>query len=160
MPSSEPSPRFFAEAMGLSPPRERFDQAMIALRGAVDVPPTRFGLSSLSQLRPTIALALWRGRFHLDRHALITNLFNHRQTPILDGWSVRKTQVEDFRGPTVSRARPSSTSSEPGLDAGPAPRQPTAACGSLRARLTARIASALPSVVPGIAATGPKPFLV
>lgn len=88
----------FGEAMGLDPPRERFRQALIAIRGEVDVPPTKFGLSSLSQLRPRIAIQLWRGRFHVDRHALITNLFNHRQTPILEGWSVKKTQVEDFRG--------------------------------------------------------------
>jgi murein DD-endopeptidase len=88
----------FGEALGLTPPRERFRQALIAIRGEQDVPATRFGLSSLAQLRPRIATTLWRGRFYLERTVLITNLFNHRQTPIELGWSVKKTQVEDYRG--------------------------------------------------------------
>lgn len=94
----QPKLRLFGEAMGLTPPRERFRQALIALRGEQDVPPSLFGLSSLSQLRPRIATTLWRGKFYVARKALITNLFNHRQTPIELGWSVKKTQVEDFRG--------------------------------------------------------------
>jgi murein DD-endopeptidase len=88
----------FGEALGLHPWRERYRQALIALRGQEDVPPSRFGLSSLTQLRPRIAVRHWRGRFFVERHAIITNLFNHRPTPIELGWSVRKTQVEDFRG--------------------------------------------------------------
>ena len=74
----QPKLRLFGEVMGLTPPRERFRQAMIALRGEQDVPPSVFGLSSLSQLRPRIATTLWRGKFYLERTALITNLFNHR----------------------------------------------------------------------------------
>jgi murein DD-endopeptidase len=34
----------------------------------------------------------------VERSVVLTNLFNHRQTPIEDGWSVRRTQVQDFRG--------------------------------------------------------------
>jgi murein DD-endopeptidase MepM/ murein hydrolase activator NlpD len=94
----QPKLKLFGEALGLTPPGLRFRQALIAIRGEQDVPPTRFGLSSLSQLRPRIATTLWRGRFYLKRTALITNLFNHRQPPIELGWSVRKTDVEDFRG--------------------------------------------------------------
>jgi murein DD-endopeptidase MepM/ murein hydrolase activator NlpD len=94
----QPKLRLFGEAMGLTPPRERFRQALIAIRGEQDVPPSIFGLSSLSQLRPRIATTLWRGKFYVPRKALITNLFNHHQTPIELGWSVKKTQVEDFRG--------------------------------------------------------------
>lgn len=71
---------------------------MVALRGEADVPPSRAGLSSLTQLYPAIGFALWRGRAYRPRTILITNLFNHRQTPVENGWSVRKTQVEDFRG--------------------------------------------------------------
>lgn len=87
-----------AEAMGLLPLRERWRQARIALRGEEDVPPSRFDLSSLAMLRPRIAMRLWRGRPWIERQVLLTNLFNHRQTPIADGWSVKRTQVEDFRG--------------------------------------------------------------
>ena len=89
--------RLAGEVLGLSPWRERARQTLIALRGQEDVPPSRFGLSSLAQLRPRIALNLWRGRPYIERTVLITNLFNHLQTPIEDGWSVKKTQVRDFR---------------------------------------------------------------
>ena len=90
--------RLFGEALGLDPWRLRYQQAMTALRGQEDVPPSRFDLSSLGQLRPRMALRLWRGRPLVARKAIVTNLFNHRQTPVELGWSVRKTQVEDFRG--------------------------------------------------------------
>ncbi|NNL67281.1 MAG: M23 family metallopeptidase [Myxococcales bacterium] len=96
--AAAPKLRLFREAMGLHPYGERYRQAMIALRGEEDVPPSKFGLSSLRQLRPRLALPLWRGRFVEPRRAIVTNLFNHRQTPIELGWSVEKTQVEDFRG--------------------------------------------------------------
>jgi murein DD-endopeptidase len=86
------------ESLGLRPLGERLRQAAIALRGAEDVPPSKFGPSSLRLLSPRLALPLWSGRFVVPRHAIVTNLFNHTQTPIADGWSVKKTQVRDFRG--------------------------------------------------------------
>lgn len=86
------------ESMGLTPPRERLRQALIALRGDVDVPPSKFGLSSLRLLSPRLALPLWRGRYAVHRQVVLSNLFNHRQTPIELGWSVARTQIEDFRG--------------------------------------------------------------
>ena len=87
-----------AEALGLRPVAERWRQTLVALRGEEDVPPSRFDLSSLSQLRPRLALPFWWGREVVPRRAIVTNLFNHRQTPIEDGWSVRRTQVLDYRG--------------------------------------------------------------
>jgi len=95
---SEPRLRFFAEVMGLAPLSVRWRQAMVALRGQEDVPASRYDASSLSQLRPRIAVPLWMGRRVAGRSVLITNLFNLRQTPIEDGWSVKRTQVLDFRG--------------------------------------------------------------
>ncbi|MBI4956869.1 MAG: M23 family metallopeptidase [Myxococcales bacterium] len=92
---SKPS---LVEALGLRPLGERLRQALVALRGAEDVPPSRFGPSSLRLLDPRLALPLWAGRFVVPRHAIVTNLFNHRQTPSEAGWSVRRTQTEDFRG--------------------------------------------------------------
>lgn len=86
------------EILGLHPWRERAAQAWVALRGDDDVPASRFGLSSLRLLRPRMALPLWRGRATVPRRVILTNLFNHRQTPVEDGWSVKQTQVEDFRG--------------------------------------------------------------
>jgi len=84
--------------MGLLPLGERLRQAAVALRGAEDVPPSRFDRTSLAVLRPRHALPLWFGRFSVPRMVLLTNLFNHRPTPEEEGWSVRRTQVEDFRG--------------------------------------------------------------
>jgi hypothetical protein len=98
MDAEQPKIRLFREALGLHPWRERYRQALIALRGQEDVPRSQFNLSSLRQLRPRIALRLWRSRFFVPRRAIVTNLFNHRQTPIELGWSVKKTQVLDFRG--------------------------------------------------------------
>ncbi len=90
--------RFVGEVWGLSPLPLRLRQAKVALAGEEDVPPAKWGLSSLSQYRPRIGPRLWAGRFVVPRTALVTNLFNHTQTPIAEGWSVRKTQVRDFRG--------------------------------------------------------------
>lgn len=86
------------ESLGLRPIDERARQALVALRGAEDVPPSKFGLSSLRLLSPRLALPLWAGRYVVPRRAVVTNLFNHTQTPVEEGWSVRKTQVRDFRG--------------------------------------------------------------
>ena len=86
------------ESLGLLPLGERLRQAAVALRGAEDVPPSRFDLSSLTMLNPRVSLPLWAGRPLLPRTVLLTNLFNHRQTPVEQGWSVQRTQAEDFRG--------------------------------------------------------------
>ena len=86
------------EAMGILPLRERYAQALVALRGEEDVPASRVGLSSLRLLNPRMGIPLWRGRAYVPGKVILTNLFNHRQTPIDLGWSVKKSQVEDFRG--------------------------------------------------------------
>lgn len=90
------------EAMGLLPLPLRYRQAMVALRGEEDVPKSQFGLSSLKLLRPRLAWPMWRGREPVRRRVILTNLFNHRQTPIAAGWSVKRTQVEDFRGRSLT----------------------------------------------------------
>jgi murein DD-endopeptidase MepM/ murein hydrolase activator NlpD len=84
--------------MGLHPLGLRLQQTRIALRGEEDVPATSFGLSSLRLLRPRMGMRLWSGRSWTPRKAILTNLFNHTQTPIELGWSVEKTQTLDFRG--------------------------------------------------------------
>lgn len=86
------------EALGLSPLGERLRQAAIAVRGAPHVPPSRWDASSLSLVAPRLGLPLWRGRWAVPRRVILTNLFNHAQTPIHEGWSVRRTSVLDFRG--------------------------------------------------------------
>ncbi len=86
------------DSWGVLPLPERLRQAAIALLGAEDVPGSKIGLSSLGLLDPKLGIPLWRGRFVVDRAAILSNLFNRTQTPIEEGWSTRRTQVRDFRG--------------------------------------------------------------
>lgn len=87
-----------AETFGLSPAATRAREALLALRGDPYTPPSRFDRSSLRILRPGLSLRTWLRRTRPDRRIPIYNYFNHTQTPIEDGWSVRVTQVRDYRG--------------------------------------------------------------
>jgi hypothetical protein len=89
--------KFWGEIIGLHPFSLRMRQARIALRGEEDVPASQYDLSSLKQLKPGIAIPLWLGRQKVKNKVIITNCFNHLQTPINLGWSVKVTQVKDFR---------------------------------------------------------------
>ncbi|MBL9007397.1 MAG: M23 family metallopeptidase [Myxococcales bacterium] len=86
------------EALGLRPLGPTLRAALLTFAGDEHTPPSRFDLSSLRQLRPRYALPLWLGGSPCGRRVPITNLFNHRQPPPEHGWSVRVTQVLDFRG--------------------------------------------------------------
>lgn len=86
------------EAMGLEPWDKTVREAKLALGGDGSTPKTRFGLSSLRQFRPRYSVPLWLGRRPEGRRVPITNLYNYRQPPPELGWSVRVTDVEDFRG--------------------------------------------------------------
>ena len=87
-----------AETLGLVPFKQRMRETLLALRGDSLTPASKFDLTSLRILDPALSYQLWRGRRPYGKRVPIYNLFNHRQTPETDGWSVRKTQVEDFRG--------------------------------------------------------------
>jgi hypothetical protein len=89
--------KFWGETIGLHPFPLRMRQAKVALRGEQDVPASQYDLSSLKQLKPGIAIPLWLGRQKVQGKVIITNCFNHLQTPISLGWSVKITQVKDFR---------------------------------------------------------------
>lgn len=86
------------EALGVVPLGERLREARLALAGDPNVPKTRFDASSLRLLMPRLSVPMWLGRQPVPRQVVLTNLFNHRPTPIEAGWSVRRTSVEDFRG--------------------------------------------------------------
>ncbi len=90
--------RFLGDTLGLAPLPLRFKQALVTIRGEEDVPPSRWGFSSLKQLYPKVALKLWRGSYFIPKKVIISNLFNHTPTAYESGWSVRKTQTLDFRG--------------------------------------------------------------
>lgn len=86
------------EAMGLRPFGATLRQARLAVLGDGNTPKTRFGLSSLRQYRPQVAIPLWLGQKPKGRLVPITNLYNYHQPPPELGWSVRVTDVLDFRG--------------------------------------------------------------
>jgi len=87
-----------ADVLGLRPLGLTLSQAALVLRGAPGVPPSRFGPSSLTLFTPRLAVATWLGRRPAGRTMVVTNLFNRDPTPSEGGWSVRVTQVRDFRG--------------------------------------------------------------
>ena len=98
----KPRLRFFSEVLGVSLDKRCWNQACLGFRGDPYIPKSRADVSSLKLLNPKIAFPLWMGREYLPRTVIITNLFNHTQTPIENGWSVCKKQVRDFRGHTLS----------------------------------------------------------
>lgn len=91
-------PLGFGELFGVSPLGERAREALFMLRGDPYTPPSRFDRTSLNILKPKLSLQMWLGMEREDGLIPLYNLFNHTQTPISDGWSVRYTQVSDFRG--------------------------------------------------------------
>jgi murein DD-endopeptidase MepM/ murein hydrolase activator NlpD len=88
------------ELFGLKPFGKRLGEVRLMLRGDAHTPPSRFDHTSLRIFSASLALRTWAGLPRRDRRAPIYNLFNHTQTPVEEGWSVRVTQVRDFRGKT------------------------------------------------------------
>lgn len=95
-----PKPRLSVrETFGLTPPLSaRLREVGVAARGDGAVPPTRFDGSSLGLFRPRLSLKTWLGWRPRGGWLPVTNLPNRTPTPIEDGWSVKRTQVRDFRG--------------------------------------------------------------
>lgn len=89
-------PLTLREILGLTPQAPA--QAWLALRGDPTLPGSRFGVSSLRIFTPRLGVATWLGRRLLDRRVPVVNLYNRTPTPLTEGWSVRVTQVRDFRG--------------------------------------------------------------
>lgn len=96
------SPLRLREVFGLSPFPERAREALRALRGEPGVLPSRFDRTSLGVFMPALSVRTWLGQRRADRRVPIYNLVNRTPTPVSEGWSVRKTQVRDFRGGQLS----------------------------------------------------------
>ncbi len=88
----------YAEIFGLRPLRRGLKQCWAALSGDEYAPPSLFGLSSLSILKPRVAFPLWLGRTRRDRRAWVYQLPNRVPPPRSAGYSVRVTFARDFRG--------------------------------------------------------------
>lgn len=99
---SAPHDLSLAEIFGLTRPASRIGEVKLALGGDPYTPASRWGLSSLGIFKPRLSVKTWLGWRPEDRLVPITNFFNHTQTPAEEGWSVRKTQVQDFRGGTLT----------------------------------------------------------
>ena len=91
-----------SETFGLSPLPVRAREAWMAVRGDARVPGTKFDLSSLGILHPALSVRTWLGKRRADRRVPISNLVNRTPTPTGDGWSLRRTQVRDWRGGALS----------------------------------------------------------
>lgn len=91
-----------AELFGLTDPGTRLKEARLALGGDPYTPPSQWGLSSVGIFHPPLSVKTWLGWRPKDRLVPITNFFNHTPTPVEEGWSVKKTQVRDFRGKTLT----------------------------------------------------------
>jgi hypothetical protein len=89
-----------AELFGVTAPlSKRLDEIRLALLGDGDTPKTKFGVSSLKIMRPSLSLPLWLGRAAHGRLVPIYNLFNRAERPRPEeGWSVRVTNARDFLG--------------------------------------------------------------
>jgi murein DD-endopeptidase len=92
----------YLEMFGLYPPRQRLAEFWLGLRGDDQTPATRWDVSSLKLFRLRISLPTWLGIRRRDRLVPIYNFFNRTPTPPEEGWSVRVTQVRDFRGGTLT----------------------------------------------------------
>ena len=99
-------------------------QTWLALRGDPTLPGSRFGTSSLRIYTPRLGVATWAGRRVLGRRIPVVNLFNRTPTSVEDGWSVRVTQVRDFRGGGLTY------DSHNGTDFVVPPGTPVAACAA------------------------------
>lgn len=87
------------DALGLSPLPLALRQAKLTLFGdGRQTPRSLFDTSSLHIFTPRLAVATWLGRARPDRKAPILNFVNRTPTPVEAGWSVRVTQVRDWRG--------------------------------------------------------------
>jgi len=86
------------EVFGWTPCRRVLADLLYAARGRRTNPPTRFGPSSLSILKPRLSLATWLRRRRADRRVPVYNLFNRVAAPKEAGYSVRVTFARDFRG--------------------------------------------------------------
>ena len=101
-------------------------QTWLALRGDPTIPGSRFGTSSLRVFTPRLGVATWLGRRMLGRQIPVVNLYNRTPTPVTDGWSVRVTQVRDFRGGALTY------DSHNGTDFAVPPGTPVLACAAGR----------------------------
>jgi murein DD-endopeptidase MepM/ murein hydrolase activator NlpD len=90
----------WAEVFGLTEPGRRVAEVKMALGGDPYTPASRWGVSSVKIFRPRLSVKTWLGWRPEDRLVPVTNFFNRTPTPVEHGWSVRKTQVRDFRGGT------------------------------------------------------------
>ncbi len=87
-----------SELFGLKPLGPTLEQAKRVFFGDKTLPKTRIDTTSLNIATPRMSLGTWMGKKVAGRTLPILNLFNHRQPPPELGWSVRFTDVEDFRG--------------------------------------------------------------
>jgi murein DD-endopeptidase MepM/ murein hydrolase activator NlpD len=94
-----PEPKLtIREILGLQSVSRAVRQARLSLKGDAYTRPSRWDLTSLGTMHPTISVPTWLGRRVRGRDVMISNLFSHVRPPPEFGWSVRVTTCRDFRG--------------------------------------------------------------
>lgn len=92
-------PVSLVEALGLSPLPLALRQTKLAVFGdGRQTKGSRFDLTSLHILTPHLSVTTWLGQVRDDRRAPILNFVNRTPTAVDEGWSVRITQIRDWRG--------------------------------------------------------------
>ncbi|MFN8671715.1 MAG: M23 family metallopeptidase [Candidatus Sericytochromatia bacterium] len=91
-----------SECFGVSPLKKTIKEAKLAILGDKKTPPSKADLTTLKQYKPKLSINLWAGKKPFYRKVVITNLYNYRQPDLLKGWSVKVTNVEDFRGKSLT----------------------------------------------------------
>lgn len=88
------------EVFGLTPMVPALRECWKALAGEGELPPTRWGLSSLKIFKPGLSFRAWLKRRPADRRAPVYNLVNRKRLaePRNQAYSVRVTDCEDFQG--------------------------------------------------------------
>ncbi len=82
--------------------RESWKQALRGIRGDSTTPKHRWGLSTLRILKPITSIKTWMGFGRGDRRISIYNYFNRTPVSQKDGYSICVSQVQDYRGGTLT----------------------------------------------------------
>lgn len=87
-----------SECFGLKPFSKTIRESKIAIFGENGIPRSKADLTTIKQYKPKISISLWLGKIPKPNKVIITNLYNYLQPSLDNGWSVKVTNVEDFRG--------------------------------------------------------------
>lgn len=87
-----------SECFGLKPFSKTIKESKTAILGEKGIPRSKADITTIKQYKPKISINLWLGITPKPNKVIITNLYNYLQPSLDNGWSVKVTNVQDFRG--------------------------------------------------------------